>query len=69
MTFKLSLKVRSFQAKKNSMCRGPVAGRNRLAHPECKEQDAALLRWTESDDYVSIFQHQFGGCKDQHVET
>lgn len=51
---KLSLEVRSFQAQKNSVCLGPEAGRNRLVCPECREQDAAVLRWTVSD-CISVF--------------
>lgn len=48
------------------MCLGPEAGRNRLVRPECREQDAAVLRWTVSD-HISVFPATC--CKEQHVET
>lgn len=54
ITLKLSLEVRSFQAQKNSVCLGPEAGRYRLVCPECRQQDAAVPRWTVSDR-ISVF--------------
>lgn len=49
---KLSLEVRSFQAKKDSMCIGPEAGRNMAGIH--REQDEAILRLAVCD-HDSIF--------------
>lgn len=44
VTFKLSLEVKLFQARKNSMGIGPKAGRTRLVCSECREQEGAVVR-------------------------